>query len=176
MVRIFLYYSFVLFLGNTFIMCLQCLAQARIVVENVFGGVHLMQSTVNVPGWPLGHYGLTSLNDPFVVFPGPLLRDPFEGLTEEEGENVPEALWQAYRDAGQAIGKALVLPALKGADLVRMCEESGYDREEDGDVQWWLMNYLARKTQEQGGMKIPKPDMCCIHPHSNLIALKSDLP
>lgn len=126
-------------------MCLQCFAAAKLIKQNVLPGFSLMQSQEDAPGWPKGHFGLVQVNDPMVVFAGPLLVDPFKGEDEDSAEWMPEKPdgCDGFQEAAQALEQALKLDAVSGYRLVRACIESGYKPKSDGLLGYWLLDFLA---------------------------------
>lgn len=130
-------------------MCLQCSTQATLVKENVLPGFSLMQATIDAPGWPAGHYGLVHVNDPLVVFPGPLLVDPAKGMDEDELDAMPE--WpegcDEYMEAAQQLNQLLNFNALEGYKLVYACTQVGYLPASDGLLGFWLLDHLATSVQ-----------------------------
>lgn len=130
-------------------MCLQCLSHAKLVKQNVLPGFSLMQATADTPEWPAGHFGLVQVNDPMVVFPGPLLVDPAKGMDEDELDAMPE--WpegcDEFMDAAQGLEQQLKVNALDGYALVTACTQVGYKPGSDGLLGFWLLDYLASAAQ-----------------------------
>lgn len=129
-------------------MCMTCIAQAELVAADVLPGFSLYRGTAEAEGWPVGWYGLVKVNDPMLVFPGPLLKDACEGMTEDDLD-VQMALpdgYEAYEEACTALGLRLVLPANQGYELVQAAQARGYDVKAHGDLQWWLLDHLAGAT------------------------------
>ncbi|KVP39616.1 hypothetical protein WJ87_05120 [Burkholderia ubonensis] len=132
-------------------MCLQCMTNAIIIKKNVLPGFDLMQSQQDAKGWPKGAYGLVEINDPTVVFPGPLLNDPTAGMSDDELNALPEmpAEVYAFDQSAEALGEQLILDAVTGHRLVQACIECGYKPKEDGCLHFWLLHYLATQVDVQ---------------------------
>lgn len=127
-------------------MCEQCVAKAVMVAENVIPGFHLMQATQGSRHWKKGWYGLVEVNDPTLVFEGPLLQDPTHGWSDDAinamSQEVQAALGR-YDESVEKLEEALVVDAGTGYRIVSACMEAGYNRKEDGFIHYWLMNYMA---------------------------------
>ncbi|MBK3780432.1 hypothetical protein G3A43_09355 [Paraburkholderia aspalathi] len=130
-------------------MCEQCLTQATMVVKDVIPGFSLMRATQDGDSWKSGWYGLVEINDPTVVFEGPLLRDLSEGMTDEQinalsdDENIN---LEAFILAGEKFGEALQLDPCSGYRLVVACMAAGFKPQEDGALEFWLLKHLAKKA------------------------------
>lgn len=131
-------------------MCLQCLTNAILVVKDILPGFNLMQSQQDAEGWPKGAYGLVETNDPTVVFRGPLLKNPMEGLSDDALDNLarmPDG-YEEFITAAEELGQNLILDAVTGYWLVRGCMAKGYSREEHGFLHYWLLHYLAKQVED----------------------------
>ena len=80
-------------------MCMQCVVDALVVIEDILPGYALMISTKDDPRWPKGSFGLVYCNDPDFVWAGEPPRDPFYGMSDVQIEAVPEddELWDQFR-------------------------------------------------------------------------------
>ncbi|WP_157644021.1 hypothetical protein [Burkholderia ubonensis] len=127
------------------------MTNAIIIKKNVLPGFDLMQSQQDAQGWPKGAYGLVEINDPTVVFPGPLLKDPTAGMSDDELNALPEmpAGSDEFDQAAEALGEKLILEAVTGHRLVQACIERGYKPTEDGFLHFWLLQYLATQVDIQ---------------------------
>ncbi|KVP75431.1 hypothetical protein WJ96_06895 [Burkholderia ubonensis] len=87
------------------------MTNAIIIKKNVLPGFDLMQSQQDAHGWPKGAYGLVEINDPTVIFPGPLLKDPTAGMSDDELNALPElpAGSAEFDQAAEALGEKLIL-------------------------------------------------------------------
>ena len=126
-------------------MCEQCLAKAIVIKKNILPGFSLMQATTGSDAWPAGFYGLVQVNDPMVVFEGPLLQDPCKGYTEDELDPMPEYPdgYEEYLEGAQALDKGLRLHPEDGYRLVLACEAEGFSAREHGSLGFWLLDFLA---------------------------------
>ncbi|MBC8737358.1 hypothetical protein F6X40_11140 [Paraburkholderia sp. UCT31] len=103
--------------------------------------------------WKAGQYGLVEMNDPTIVFDGPLAADPGRGMSDDElnalfdqpGEDGQcfRSLDDAYTEAAERLQPALELDAVTGYRLVKACVEVGYRPGEDGFLHYWLMHRMA---------------------------------
>lgn len=129
-------------------MCLQCTTEAVVVARDVLPGTILMRAVVDSPEWPAGWYGLVESNDPFMVFPT-LLADPKfpdDVLNAEAPETV--AAENAYSEAVTAMRDNLNLSFTTAGEVFQDCIQRGYDRKVHGDVEYWLLDHLARKAKD----------------------------
>ncbi len=127
-------------------MCLQCDTQAEIILVDVLPGYNLMRAHVGAARWPEGWYALVQGNDPALVFPG-LAFDP----TFESDSELPPELEQACDDFMSAIAQMrlhLQLSLSDAASLGFVCRDAGYSRDKHGDIECWLLHYLACKVDE----------------------------
>ncbi|WP_157657656.1 hypothetical protein [Burkholderia ubonensis] len=130
-------------------MCLQCLTDAITIKENVLPGFTLMLSQKDAEGWPKGAYGLVELNDPTVVFAGPLLKDPTAGMSDNELNALraePEDNDEFFRAADE-LGTHLILDAVIGHRLVQACVACGFSTQDSGHLRYWLMHHLATQVE-----------------------------
>jgi len=128
-------------------MCLQCLTKAKTIHKNVLPGFSLMQSTVKTDEWPLGWYALVEMNDPSFVFPGPVLPDTTDGLSDE-ALNAMDGFPAGYDEfcaSADVLGEKLVSDPVSGYRLVRACMEAGYQMT-DGHIHYWLLHHIATKV------------------------------
>jgi hypothetical protein len=119
------------------------------VVKDVIPGFSLMQATRDGNSWKGGQYGLVEINDPTIVFEGPLLRNLAAGMTEEQENALSDdenAAVDAFMAAGEALGDVLLLDPCTGYRLVVACMAEGFKPQEDGSLEYWLMNHLAVKA------------------------------
>ncbi|CAB5514277.1 hypothetical protein LMG26857_03335 [Achromobacter anxifer] len=131
-------------------MCMQCSAEAVTLKQNVIPGFSIMIGRKEISGWPKDWYALVECNDPLFVFEGPLVRDPTIGLTEDKLDamlSYPEG-YDEYEAGAKRLGHALTMRAEAGYRLVRACMEKGYNPNESGHLQFWLLNYLAEQVGE----------------------------
>jgi hypothetical protein len=130
-------------------MCLQCTTQAVTVHPDIIPGFTLMQSKVDSKEWPAGWYGLVESNDPSIVFPGPLLKDPTFGMTDDQLNALPvfPPGYQEFTDAADVLGEHLVLPARDGYCLFAACKSVGYSDAEHGFVHYWLLQHMATAVE-----------------------------
>lgn len=126
-------------------MCLQCDVDAVTLFDTILPGFSLMQAKKNTVEWPEGWYGLVEINDPTVVFPGPLLADPTAGMTDEQLNALPNlpAGYDEFTAAADTLAEHLILPAMAGYQLATACQARGYNPEKDGYIHYWLLHYLA---------------------------------
>ncbi len=134
-------------------MCEQCVTNAETVLDEAIPGYTLMRARVGSPAWPEGWYGLVQQNDPDFVFPGPLLKDPFAGLSDDEINASDETLVEAsgvFSAAAQGLQDSLSsLPALSGYELITACIQVGYDIKRDGtQTGYWLMHHLSDSVEK----------------------------
>ena len=130
-------------------MCLQCTTNAVTVKENVLPGFTLMLSQKDADGWPKGSYGLVELNDPTVVFAGPLLKDPTVGMSDKELNALsvePEGN-EAFLQAADELGTHIILDAVIGHRLVQACIACGFSSQDTGHLRYWLMHHLATQVE-----------------------------
>lgn len=129
-------------------MCEQCITQAITVQEDVIPGFTLMQSKLGSAEWPEGWYGLVEMNDPTIVFPGPLLKDPTAGMSDEQLDALPDFPegYNEFTQAADKLAEKLVLPAMDGFRLVTACKSLGYSDVEHGFLHYWLLQHLANKV------------------------------
>ena len=136
-------------------MCLLCSTNAITVIENVLPGYHLEQATKSVPTWKAGEYGLTGGNDPDFIFPGELVADPTDGMSDDELDALDEsdARWIQSREHFkyvESIEPRFNAGPMTGYRLVKACMDAGYDPERDGTrVLSWLVNHIAVKLQSK---------------------------
>ena len=128
-------------------MCLQCTTNAVTIKENVLPGFTLMQSQKDQVGWPKGAYALVEMNDPTFFFAGPLLKDPTDGLSEEEALRVDTKAYDAFFHAADELGPHLILDAVTGHRLVQACIACGYSSVDHGHLQYWLLHYLPTQVE-----------------------------
>lgn len=127
-------------------MCEQCLAQAKSIKAEVLPGFSLMQATVGSENWPAGWYGLVECNDPMLVFPGPLAKEPPAAAVYSDDD---DAAYTAFSEAVERLKAQLLLPAMDGYLLIQACSEAGYRINVDGEPAFWLMNHLANQVEPQ---------------------------
>ncbi len=131
-------------------MCMQCTTAAEMLAKDVLPGFSLMRAARSTEGWKAGQYGLVEMNDPSVVFDGPLLRDPSEGLSDDDINALPEdafARVERFLEAGGALNKGLKTDPVTGYRLTAACMQHGYDPVEGGFLGFWLMNHLAKALE-----------------------------
>ncbi len=141
-------------------MCLQCSTAAETLAKNVLPGFSLMRATQSTEGWQAGQYGLVEMNDPLVVFDGPLLRDPSEGLSDEAINALSEDAFaevERFLEAGGALNQQLKVDPVAGYRLTAACMQHGYDPVEGGFLGFWLMNHLAKALERTGGSEPADP-------------------
>jgi len=135
-------------------MCLQCMTDAKVIKEDILPGYSLMQAQKEAEGWPKDWYGLVECNNPTVVFPNIGLEpDLCDDLSDEEVDALPENSkeWQS--------SLSLISYARKNLDqfkkielkdswrLVQACIQAGYNPEEDGLAECWLLNFIAKELK-----------------------------
>lgn len=126
-------------------MCLQCIANAKVIKQDVLPGFSLMQATAEAEGWKKDSFGLVECNDPTFVFDGPLVLDPTAGMTEDDLDWQPEMPdgYEEYEAGAQRLEAALKCDPVTGHRLVQACMQVGYHPKEHGILGYWLLNYLA---------------------------------
>ena len=135
-------------------MCLQCSTQATLMVEKILPGWQLYQAMVTAERWPAGWYGLVQSNDPALVFPAEgLCSDPCANMTDVEIDalSLDSPEWRGYQAHSAYVRTHFTLFKMTPKTawrLVQACIQAGYKPEEDGDVEWWLIDYIARKLQK----------------------------
>jgi len=132
-------------------MCLQCMAKAKIVVEEVLPGYQLMIATEGHEDWPKDHYGLVQCNDPDFVWGGAPMLDPLFYLTDEQQEafSDDDPIWDKTDELFKLVEKmepSFVCDPIVGYQLVQACKKAGYDEEKHGlKVLCWLVHHMAEK-------------------------------
>lgn len=144
-------------------MCLQCPAEAQTLVADILPGYSLMVARKDTPKWPQGYYGLVRQNDPDFVWPGPLLADPLEDLSDEEIDALPEddPRFQAsdrFHKYTDQIESAFISDPLTGYAFVSACMAAGYDSDRDGScVLKWFSNLAARRLAQLDSQPVSAP-------------------
>lgn len=135
-------------------MCEQCMAEARMVKQDVIPGYILMQSTKGTKHWPEGHYGLVVLNDPLLVWEGlPASEDPLFGLSNEELDGVwdEDPSWgpsEAFMNFAMSRRDQFRMGPLEGYQFVKACSEVGFNPEADGDPVIWFFGYMMTQLRK----------------------------
>jgi hypothetical protein len=82
--------------------------------------------------------------------------DPFEGMTDKEIDKVAtEPKWEEYWEHAHRVDanrKKFNCDVMTGYRFVKACERSGYEKE-DGDIIFWIINYIGKKLSEKKAEK-----------------------
>lgn len=126
-------------------------AGIKLIAQDVLPGYHLVKGEKVNKLLPVGWHALFKGDTPILAHSGALLVNPCEGLDEDDLDAMPE-LPEGYEDyqAGcLELGKTLKSIGSELAALTYECEYQGYHAGEHGDLEWWLLNYLAKATRTQ---------------------------
>ena len=140
-------------------MCLQCCVEAEYIhpkKRRILPGFSLMIATKEYAKegtpreeqeWPLGAYGLVECNDPTFVLDCPIVRDPHEGMSDDELEGLDSnQFMQDEKPYWEAINKmeiGLYADVLAGYRLIKAARKVGYKQDIDGRFACWLMKRIA---------------------------------
>lgn len=119
-------------------MCLQCIAEAELIIEKVLKGdkysYSLMRSTKDNEEWPKGWYGLVICNDPQFIFDAEILKD-------DDSDN--------FHQASTKLEEGIITTSNYSTTIARLYDDAklnGYDKEQHGNhISSWLLNHLASK-------------------------------
>jgi len=129
-------------------MCEQCLAECVRWEVHPFPGIALVRATKDGNTMKEGDYGLVRMNDPFLIVPCQLLRNPLAGMTDEQidalEDDGPEMQrWWAFSRECEKVPYDS-MDAMDAYELIVAMMALGYDPVEDGrDWTMWLVHYLA---------------------------------
>jgi hypothetical protein len=97
-------------------------------------------------------FGLTIINDPFLVFS----QKPIKLFTEKEEENIStEKLLKIYSKFDK-FHKEINGSADDMFFLYKSCIEAGYKKEKHGFLGYWLSDFLFKFLQEKNGLYLEK--------------------
>lgn len=130
-------------------MCQQCITEA-VEYGEIVPGFYLYKSKVGSSKWPAGEYAIVQFNDPTFYLRGigvPLL-DPCFGKEDDEVEILlcdPAILDSFNKFCAQAelIAENFLCRPNTGFALVTAALKAGYDPEEDGLIEFWLLHKIA---------------------------------
>lgn len=134
-------------------MCIQCMANAIILIEDVLPGYFLMVSTTNCEEWPLGHYALVQQNDPDFIWKGKPIIDPLFNWDDYEINNLPDNSkeWEKsdeFYKFIESIEPKFITDTMCGFELVQTCIKEGYNIKKHGKrIIAWLMHHIAVKLE-----------------------------
>jgi hypothetical protein len=134
-------------------MCLQCITKAESYGE-IVPDFHLMRSTQEYDEWQLGVFGLVECNDPTYYLdglPNPVC-DPMFGLTEEEAEELRknpdiDAQEDMFIEQMHIMMDNLLGRPMEGYRLYKACLDSGYNFDEHGQLEGWLLHKIAERIK-----------------------------
>jgi len=130
-------------------MCMQCMTESKLVIQNVIPGYVLTVATKDVGIWKAGMHALVWENDPTLVFPA-LMEDPLLYFTDDyiNGLAFDSPEWIRYENYAEVVRECEFYNHVslnESWGLVDACIQAGYDPDEDGDVMGWVVDYIARK-------------------------------
>ena len=125
-------------------MCEQC--SAGTVSYGPVVPVILVRATRDGLFMRAGDWGLAEINDPFVHWSGEILRDPLEGMSDDQINSSPpeiDDLQDAFEDAVDAFEDRLLVRPDVGHRLVEACLREGYTYGGIG-LGVWLFDRMAK--------------------------------
>lgn len=116
-------------------MCMQCDAQARIVVRDVVPGYNLLKALKDSAYWEKDQYALVAGNDPTIIFPT-LMAEPNQTELSVEYLDLFIAVAQAVEEQVSDLA-----PAVRSR-LTEACIKSGYSADDKGrNLVFWLIDF-----------------------------------
>lgn len=117
-------------------MCLQCVAEAELVLQEVIPGYQFYVSQKENEEWPKGYYGVIVRNDPDFIFPCDFSK------SEEKHSELPKGAFEAEN--------WFYMDPYRGHRFVEACKQAGYDKEEDGwNVSLWFLKRVHGMLKEE---------------------------
>ena len=130
-------------------MCLQCVTEADYITAVLGTSLHLTRATKDAPEeWLAGQWGLLCINDPEVVWSGPMpWPDPSFGVPDEIAESWDAAqnalADQWMRDARDfATSFEEQVGVYSAYDIGALCQQSGWTPK-DGRFTFWLYHKMG---------------------------------
>lgn len=141
-------------------MCEQCCADTE-TIGDVLPGISLVRARKQGSKMKPGDWGLVEGNDPFFIWSGEIVPDPFENLTDDEINactDEQEAEFDRWGDAYEPFRFMECDPRI-GYEMISEAIELGYDPKE-GSVNYWLWCRMAKLVRGE--------------PVSNVVEIKLD--
>jgi hypothetical protein len=134
-------------------MCLQCTAEARILLEHAIPGYALMVATKDTEEWHTGQYGLVHINDPDFIWTGDPLIDPTEEVSDEEwdalsNDDPRRFAFDRLVDLVESMKPCFKTDPMTGFSFIQACMQDGYTPALHGRVVlYWFIDHIARKLE-----------------------------
>lgn len=145
-------------------MCMQCLTKALVWRKEILPGYKLMLARKDYQGIKCGMYGLVRSNDPDVVWDVEPAIDPLAGLNINDLAE-SDQVWERDTDFMRAVsafsewlcvdpvtlasGKPKGLRLEVAYNIVDACIRGGYNKEQHGLIESWLLNHIAVFLQHE---------------------------
>ena len=124
-------------------MCEQCLADVIVFKEQPFRGWTLMRATKDGHIMKAGQWGVAMGDDPSIVWTNTPIIDPCPDSDIDYGSDDIGA-WREFDREVETFRDAINCTPNVGYDLVSAAITAGYSRDEDGWLEFWLFDYLAK--------------------------------
>ena len=131
-------------------MCEQCVAKTVMYVghnsQEVLPGYFLVKATENGNYMNRGDWGLVRCNDPDYIWSINPVRDPADGLTDEQIDTLTDGVFEGYDRAVKNLEESLNKGCFdKAVWLGTSMKQAGYRPKKHGyRGACWLCNYLAK--------------------------------